>query len=770
MSEQHPAKSEQRLQLIVDSDGDRDALEDILSARYDVVIADELVAADCYLVGDNQLPAYEDALRARKQELHPTFQPVLLLQRTDASGESWMPTDESDDPPLVDEVVTAPIDRTTLYRRLQNLLVRRDQSTQLADRYEDIQHRFQRLFEATNDAIFVVDLDAETITDCNPAACELVGYEREVLQAMRPTTLSADDPAALIAFLEEVQEQGDGWSDDLRFQTKHGEPRHVELSAATIDSSESPLLIVSARDITDRKAYREELELNKTAIDDAPLGISISDPTQPDNPMVYVNEGFEQLTGYTADEATGRNCRFLQGEATREERVADLREAIDAEEPISVELRNYRKNGELFWNRVTIAPVRDDEGVVTNFIGFQEDITERKQREQRLQLFEKAVDNSANAVLITDREGNIEYVNPVFEAQTGYTADELEGLTPHVVKSGQQSAAFYEELWETILDGEPWEADLVNQRQSGELYQVHQQITSITNDDGEITHFVAVESDVTERRLREQQLDVLNRVLRHNLRNGMNVIEGNLTLIEETIDDDSVADFFDSVQTRIDELERVGERAATVRSLFEQEKPEGAVYPLAELCTDVVDIVADRHPDATLTTEFGDLAVKADERLRIGVVELVESIIPYNDASTPAITITATAADGHRADEWIEITVSDNGPGIPEYEWEAIRAGQETPLEHGTGLGLWLVHWTVALLGGEVEVEDDDSGTQVVLTLPRATADAAQPPASSDTAASDTAAVESATSDEDDAGSTESDGRTEDDMSDAPGP
>ena len=770
MSEQHPAKSEQRLQLIVDSDGDRDALEDILSARYDVVIADELVAADCYLVGDNQLPAYEDALRARKQELHPTFQPVLLLQRTDASGESWMPTDESDDPPLVDEVVTAPIDRTTLYRRLQNLLVRRDQSTQLADRYEDIQHRFQRLFEATNDAIFVVDLDAETITDCNPAACELVGYEREVLQAMRPTTLSADDPAALIAFLEAVQEHGDGWSDDLRFQTKHGEPRHVELSAATIDSSESPLLIVSARDISDRKAYREELELNKKAIDDAPLGISISDPTQPDNPMVYVNEGFEQLTGYTADEATGRNCRFLQGEATREERVADLREAIDAEEPISVELRNYRKNGELFWNRVTIAPVRDDEGAVTNFIGFQEDITERKQREQRLQLFEKAVDNSANAVLITDREGNIEYVNPVFEAQTGYTADELEGLTPHVVKSGQQSAAFYEELWETILDGEPWEADLVNQRQSGELYQVHQQITSITNDEGEITHFVAVESDVTERRLREQQLDVLNRVLRHNLRNGMNVIEGNLTLIEETIDDDSVADFFDSVQTRIDELERVSERAATVRSLFEQEKPEGAVYPLAELCTDVVDIVADRHPDATLTTEFGDLAVKADERLRIGVVELVESIIPYNDASTPAITITATAADGHRADEWIEITVSDNGPGIPEYEWEAIRAGQETPLEHGTGLGLWLVHWTVALLGGEVEVEDDDSGTQVVLTLPRATADAAQPPASSDTAASNAGTAEGATDNEDDAGSTESDGRTEDDMSDAPGP
>jgi signal transduction histidine kinase len=318
----------------------------------------------------------------------------------------------------------------------------------------------------------------------------------------------------------------------------------------------------------------------------------------------------------------------------------------------------------------------------------------------------------------------------------------MEGLTPHVIKSGRQSPEFYEELWDTILNGEKWEADLINQRKSGELYQVHQQITSITNDEGEITHFVAVESDVTERRLREQQLDVLNRVLRHNLRNGMNVIEGNLTLIEETIDDDSVAAFVDSVQSRIDELERVSERAATVRSLFEQEKPEGAVYPAEELCADVTDIFADRYPDATLSTDTADIAVKADRRLRVGVIELIDSIMPHNDTATPAITISASPADGTRAAEWVEITVSDNGSGIPAYEWEAIRAGQETPLEHGTGLGLWLVHWTVSLLGGEVNIEDHDSGTQVVLTLPRATTAAVERAEPADTTSTNGAVTE----------------------------
>jgi PAS domain S-box/PAS domain S-box/PAS domain S-box len=783
MTDHSVADTAPTLQLVVDSDGDREALSELLSPRYDVVVDDTLQPVDCYLISDSALPRYEDTIAELKSETDPTFLPVLLLQRSEDSGQQWLPAADGSEPPLVDEVVTAPIDRNTLYRRLGNLLVRRDQSAELADQYADIQHRFQRLFEATNDAIFVINTDAETITDCNPAACELVGYEREVLQAMRPTaTLSADDPAALTAFFDEVNETGAGFTEDLTCRTNAGETRYVELSAATIDSTDAPLLIVSARDISDRKAYQEELELTREAIEDAPIGISISDPTQPDNPSVYVNEGYEEITGYTKAEVTGRNYRFLQGEGTREDRVAEIREAIDAERDVVVELRNYRKDGSMFWNRLNVAPVRNDDGEVTNFIGFQEDITERKQREQRLQLFRKAVDNSANAVLITDREGSIEYVNPAFKAQTGYTADELEGLTPHVIKSGQQSPEFYEELWDTILDGEKWEADLMNQRQSGELYQVHQQITSITNDDDEITHFVAVESDVTERRLREQQLDVLNRVLRHNLRNGMNVIDGNLTLIEEAIDDDSVGAFVDSVQSRIDELERVSERAATVRSLFEQEKPEGAVYPAEEFCADVADIFADRYPDATLTTDAGDIAVKADRRLRVGVIELIDSIMPHNDTPTPAITITATPADGTRAADWVEITVSDNGSGIPAYEWEAIRAGQETPLEHGTGLGLWLVHWTVSLLGGEVEIEDNDSGTQVVLTLPRASTAAVEQAETVDTTSTDGTPVEEDDDDPDgdaSGGATDSDtgdvasdaggdSDTADDMSDAP--
>jgi PAS domain S-box-containing protein len=116
------------------------------------------------------------------------------------------------------------------------------------------------------------------------------------------------------------------------------------------------------------------------AVDEAPVGITLSDPSLPDNPLVYVNEGYAELTGYDVEETLGRNCRFLQGPDTDEEPVTEMREAVDNEEPVSVEVLNYREDGTPFWNRVTLAPLYDGDEL-SHFIGFQEDVTERKEAE-----------------------------------------------------------------------------------------------------------------------------------------------------------------------------------------------------------------------------------------------------------------------------------------------------------------------------------------------------------------------------------------------------
>ncbi|WP_255193080.1 bacterio-opsin activator domain-containing protein [Natronobeatus ordinarius] len=133
--------------------------------------------------------------------------------------------------------------------------------------------------------------------------------------------------------------------------------------------------------VPDGPARDDDEILKGRAVAETPVGVAISDPAREDNPLIYVNDAFERTTGYPFDEVVGRNCRFLQGEASDPETVDEMREAIDDDRPVTVELVNYRKDGTPFWNEVTLAPMYDDDGEVTNYVGFQNDVTARKEAE-----------------------------------------------------------------------------------------------------------------------------------------------------------------------------------------------------------------------------------------------------------------------------------------------------------------------------------------------------------------------------------------------------
>ena len=168
--------------------------------------------------------------------------------------------------------------------------------------------------------------------------------------------------------------------------------------------------------------------LKTRTMDEAPIGITVADATEPDMPLVYVNAAFERITGYTPEYAVGRNCRFLQGEATREEPVAEMRAAIEAGEATSVELRNYRRDGELFWNEVTIAPLRDDSGAITHYVGFQRDVTRRKRAERA------ATERAARI----ERERSAQ--ERLIERLDGVVADVTEAVTRAESRTGLERA------------------------------------------------------------------------------------------------------------------------------------------------------------------------------------------------------------------------------------------------------------------------------------------------------------------------------------------
>ncbi|QDU36806.1 Blue-light-activated protein [Maioricimonas rarisocia] len=142
-------------------------------------------------------------------------------------------------------------------------------------------------------------------------------------------------------------------------------------------------------DITELRRSEETLRLRNRAIQAVPHGIVITDPGQPDHPIVYASTGFEQLTGYTPEESVGRNCKFLQGPETSPEAVERLQQAVANGDSTTVELLNYRKDGTTFWNEVTISPVLNDSGELTHFVGVQIDVTRRRAMAEQLRQVQK---------------------------------------------------------------------------------------------------------------------------------------------------------------------------------------------------------------------------------------------------------------------------------------------------------------------------------------------------------------------------------------------
>jgi len=335
-----------------------------------------------------------------------------------------------------------------------------------------------------------------------------------------------------------------------------------------------------------------DLRLKERAMDEAPVGITIAEAGGEDDPLVYANKRFEGITGFSSN-MLGEDCRFLQGEETDPATIATIREAIDAREPVSVDILNYRKNGQKFWNNLNIAPIRDDEGAVTNFVGFQSEITDRK--------------------------------------------------------------------------------------------------------------------------IRERRLEVLNRVLSHNLRNKMNVIEGYATLLGDRYDDAEQPEELAEIQRAAADLLGLAEAAQKIERTLEAAESTETTVDLTERMDQLISGFRDRYPDAQFELELpaGPCEVTA-VGLLTATEEAIENAVKHNDSPEPSVDITVARPSGG----WVEIEIVDNGPGIPSQELDVLREG-ETPLHHAERLGLWLMYWVVNRAGGEFSVSEvDGDRTAVTFAVP----------------------------------------------------
>ncbi|WP_424009362.1 PAS domain S-box protein [Haloferax denitrificans] len=298
--------------------------------------------------------------------------------------------------------------------------------------------RDEHIIRAAGDPVYSLDAD-DRFEYVNDAFVELVGHDRDRVLGSH---LSSYLPDADYETYESLRASlGDGAETDrLTFETQllaaDGDgrdrvPMECHLTLLHDDGCEVVGTTGILRDISERLAQEAELSLMRRAIDEASVGITITGPSEDDCPIVYANAAFADLSGYAVDEILGENHRLLQGPDTDEVECERFREAIADEEPCSIELLNYRRDGTPFWNHCEITPVHGDDGRVANYIGFQREVTERNARQrllerqnERLSEFTRVVSHDLRTPLTTAKG----YFDIVAESPDDADAEDLRKL------------------------------------------------------------------------------------------------------------------------------------------------------------------------------------------------------------------------------------------------------------------------------------------------------------------------------------------------------
>ncbi len=254
---------------------------------------------------------------------------------------------------------------------------------------ERSEQRFQLVARATSDAVWDWDFEAGTIWRSDNVYA-LFGYAQGEIEPSASgweALLHPEDCLRAMTSMQRViASNASEWEEHYRLRRRDGSYAQV-LDRCFIlrDERGQALRAVGGMvDVTEKHQQETDLRLLRRAVESTENGVSISDARLPDIPLVYVNTAFERITGYSADEVLGRNCRFLQGDERDQIGRHEIRRGVEHGREARALLRNYRKDGSLFWNDLHVNPVRDDAGVITHYVGVQYDVTERQRYQEQI--------------------------------------------------------------------------------------------------------------------------------------------------------------------------------------------------------------------------------------------------------------------------------------------------------------------------------------------------------------------------------------------------
>ena len=585
--------------------------------------------------------------------------------------------------------------------------------------------RFRAFVEHSREAVCVFDPASGKVLDANPAFCSLLGHSQEELASLTLYDVVADDRKGIRRLTDAIVARKSVEIGERLWRRKDGTTVPVMVTASLVARSGGDAVFVQGYDLTHirqtEQALQESEARHRALFENSPVGMY---RTTPDGQVLEANPTLLNLLGYAKlEELTSRNLEEEGFEAAYPREV--FKETMERDGEVrGLEAAWRRRDGRVLYLRESARAVRDESGRILYYDGAIEDVTARREAERARRLLSTTVEQAQEAVIITDPQGSILYVNEAFTALTGYSAGEALGHNPRILKSGEQPAKFYEEMWTAILAGEVWTGRVVNKRKSGERYVAELKITPVRDEAGAVTAFTASQRDVTEeealqaRLQRAKSLETIGMVaggMAHEVRNPLFAISTVAAALEKKYGDhEGMKPFIAHIQDHVKRLsDLMNDLLALGRPV---ETKRFAPCDLAAVLRDAAAGASVSQPHwkgrVKIRNEARGASVSGQrDRLVQVFSNLIQNALHFSTHDTP-VRVTLKRKDG-----WVEAAVRDAGPGLAEDFLPRLFQPFASRRQGGTGLGLALVRKLVEEHGGTVEGGNNARGPGAVFTV-----------------------------------------------------
>ncbi len=474
------------------------------------------------------------------------------------------------------------------------------------------------------------------------------------------------------------------------------------------------------------KVVKESEKFYKSIFELSGVGIA---EVSPDGMFLMINKPFCKITGYSEEELKEKSFEDI---TYPEDIDVDLNYVNDL---LAGKINGYnmgkryiRKDGAVIWVNLTVSLVRDNDKNPKYFVSVINDITDNKKNEIELKKQAQAVFYCPVSIVVTNKNGIIEYVNPAFEIISGYKKEEALGKNPKIQSSGEENREFYKNLWNTILKGQIWKGTFKNKKKNGEIYWEESSISPIINSQGKITHFVAVKEDITKRKLIEEELikskieaESANRAksaflanMSHEIRTPLNAILGFSGLL---LNDSNLSE---EQKSKVKTINRTGEHLLKmINEILEISKIEAgkasinlSKFNMYRVIEDLKNIFYLKAKDKNICLNFfiddvPEVIITDELKLRQILINLIGNAIKFTDKGSVSVAINSK---NEQDDSLLYVAVKDTGIGIQEENLNKIfddftQVYDTRYSKGGTGLGLTITKEFVELLEGSITLK-----------------------------------------------------------------